>query len=243
MEYQLDAGAGSGARLGLVVLSTDETLEFEARQVLAGRDVNLLHARIPMVPAVTPETLRGMQAKIAETAALLPQGLDAVAYGCTSASVVIGPDAVADEVWRAQPGVAVTDPITAVEAALGALGAKRIALVTPYLAEVAQPMRDYLASRGIETVSELCFGEGDDRRVARITERSTLEAVMQAGRAEGVEAVFASCTNLRAFGLIEPAEAALGVPVVSSNLALVWHLLHLAGTPATGWGPGRLFAG
>ena len=242
MDYRLDDGAGGGTRLGMVVLSTDETLEFEARQVFAGRNLNLMHARIPFEPAVTPETLHAMKARIADTAALLPGGLRVVAYGCTSASVVIGPDVVAGEVRRAHPGVAVTDPITAVGVALSALNARRIALVTPYLARVARPMRDHLAAQGTETVSAICFGEGDDRRVARIAEASTLAAVLGAGRADGVEAVFASCTNLRAFGLIEEAEAILGVPVISSNLAMIWHMLRLAGVDARGWGPGRLFA-
>ena len=42
----LDQGAGNGKRLGMIVLSTDETLEYEARQVLEGRGVNLMHSRI-----------------------------------------------------------------------------------------------------------------------------------------------------------------------------------------------------
>jgi len=32
MDYTLNRGAGAGVRLGLIVLQTDETLEFEARQ-------------------------------------------------------------------------------------------------------------------------------------------------------------------------------------------------------------------
>ena len=37
-------------------------------------------------------------------------------------------------------------------------------------------------------------------------------------------------------------EAALGKPVISSNLALAWRLRVLAGLPVAGAGPGRLFA-
>lgn len=59
MRCDLDAGAGGGARLGLIVLSTDESLEHEMGQIAQGR-VNLLHSRIPSIPEVTPETLRVM---------------------------------------------------------------------------------------------------------------------------------------------------------------------------------------
>ena len=57
-----DRGAGGGRRLGMIVLSTDETLEYEARQVFEGRGVNLMHNRIESDPAVTPDSLKAMAA-------------------------------------------------------------------------------------------------------------------------------------------------------------------------------------
>lgn len=239
MDYKLDDPAWP--RLGMVVLSTDETLEGEARQVLEGQDARLYHSRIYSAPKVTRDSLKAMEALIPASAELLPEGLDAIAYGCTSASVMMGPDAVERQIHKVQPGVPVTNPIIAVLAALEHLGASRIALVTPYAKPVAQPMREFLERAGVQSVAEACFDEEMDTRVARISESSTLNAILETGRKPGVEAVFASCTNLRAFGIIEQAEAELGVPVISSNLALVWHLLRKAGVDATGWGPGRIF--
>jgi maleate isomerase len=238
---RLDDGAGGGLRLGVVLLSTDETLEFEVRQVLAGRPVNLLHTRIYSDHAVTPHGLRAMEARLADAVGLLPQGLRAVGYACTSATVFIGPDAVAARVQSVHPGVAVTNPISAVVDGLKALEATRIAMITPYSAQVAAPMRAFLEARGITVVREVSFDEEDDRRVARIPEDTTLEAIGAAAQAGDVEAVFASCTNLRTFGVIDAAENAFGVPVISSNQALIWDMLARAGVDARGWGPGRLF--
>lgn len=243
MNYDLDEGI-AGPRLGLIVLSTDETMEFEARQVLAGCAVNLLHARIPSQSSVTPEELATMAGEMTSTAARLPEGLDAVAYGCTSGATIIGPARVEALVQAAHPGVPVTNPMSATIAALHALSAKRIALVTPYVASVTEPMRAHMAAQGIDTVSEVSFGQQDDRTVARISEASTLAAMRAAVEtAPGpVDAIFASCTNLRCFGIIEQAEVELGLPVISSNSALLWHLLSIAGQPSLGWGPGRLYA-
>jgi len=154
---------------------------------------------------------------------------------------VIGPARVAEQVRTAHPGVPVTDPLSAVIAALRALGARRIGLVTPYLASVTAPMRGRLEAAGIAVADTISFEQSEDRTVARITEASALEAMRAVG-AGGCDAVFASCTNLRTFGVIAAAEAELGVPVVSSNQALLWHMLGLAGVDAAGWGPGRLFA-
>mgnify|MGYP000010950072 FL=1 len=241
MKYEVDQGAGAGLRMGVVVLSTDETLEYEARSVLAGREANLMHSRIPAQSTVTPEQLKTMEAALPQAAGLLPRGLSVIGYGCTSAATVIGPDMVANAVQAVHPGVRVTEPISSVIAALQGFDARKIALVTPYVPSVTGPMRRHLSANGIEVLSEVSFGQQDDWTVARITEPSTRAAMLEAGRVRGVEAVFASCTNLRTFGVIDQVEAELGVPVISSNLALIWNMLRLSDTPAPEWGPGRLF--
>ncbi|WP_439109346.1 maleate cis-trans isomerase family protein [Lentibacter sp.] len=239
--YVLDQGFGGAAKLGLIVLSTDETLESEARQVLAGRDVSLVHARIAAEADVTPKTLKMMEERLPDVAALLPEGLAAVGYACTSASTVIGPARVAELVGRSHPRAAVTDPISAVMAALKALKAKKIGFVSPYVKEVTAPMRELLGEAGFETVSELSFNVAEDKKVARIAEISTLEAIESIAKSNACDAIFASCTNLRTFGILAEAERRAGCPVISSNQALIWHLLKLAQVDASGWGPGALF--
>jgi maleate isomerase len=243
MNYILNDGAGGGVRMGLIVLATDETLEFEARHVLAGRDAQLLHARIPVASAITPETLAQMDAAMPICAALLPAGLDVIGYACTSGATVIGQVRVAAQVQSVHPGAQITDPISAVIAALAHLGVRRIGLVTPYVPSVKVPMRGLLAENGIQTLHEVSFAEGDDRRVARIDPVSTRAALLEAAKTPGIEALFASCTNLQTFAIIEEVEAQTGRPVITSNQALIWHMLRLAGAEAAGWGPGRLFAG
>ena len=54
--------------------------------------------------------------------------------------------------------------------------------------------------------------------------------------------MFVSCTSLRVLDIAPGLEAELGVPVVSSNMALLWHLLRLAGVDDDLSGFGRLFA-
>ena len=241
MDYLSNSGAGGSARLGLIVLATDETLEFEARSTLAGRDVQLLHTRIPMQSAITPATLAQMDADMPIAAALLPAGLDVIGYGCTSGATVIGQARVAEQIRSEHPSAAVTDPISAVIAAIGHLGAHRIGMVTPYVASVTAPMRALLAANGIETLAEVSFAEGDDRRVARIDPDSTRAALLEAAKTPGIDALFASCTNLQTYAIIDEVEALSGLPVVTSNQALIWHMLRLANVDASGWGPGKLF--
>lgn len=241
LTYTLDGGYGGQGRLGLIVLSTDETLENEARTILADKPVSLVHARIPAQPDVTPEALATMETHMAATAALLPKGLDAVGYGCTSGATVIGPERVAELIGAVQESAAVTNPLSAVLAALEALGAQKIALLTPYVESVNRPLIAAMNRAGIEVLTQASFQQSDDWTVARITEEDTLDAIKGFVKTKDCDAVFASCTNLRTLGILQGAEAATGLPVVSSNLALIWHMLRLARLDVRGWAPGRLF--
>ena len=55
------------------------------------------------------------------------------------------------------------------------------------------------------------------------------------------DAVVVSCTNLRCLDVIGQAEAKIGVPVISSNQAMAWHMLRLAGIDDTSAEFGSLF--
>lgn len=235
--FETDEGAAAKAAIGLIVLATDETMEPEIASLMPkGDGVALYHTRIPSAPTVTPETLRAMEAEMPATAALLPdREFDVIGYGCTSGATLIGPERVAELVSGAKPTRAVTDPLTSTIAACRALGVRRIGFLTPYVAEVSAAMRAALEDAGLEIAGFASFEEAEEQVVARISERSTAEAICGLGAADDVDAVFASCTNLRAFDVIAECETRIGKPVISSNLALGWSLLSHAGVaPAPG---------
>ena len=119
--------------------------------------------------------------------------------------------------------------MTACKAALKALGVKRVAFLTPYDPGITTTMRDNLLVSGFEIPVTGSFFESDDFVVGRIDPESILEAIEKIGARDDCDGVFVSCTNLRVASIIETAEARLGKPVTSSNHALAWHLLRLAG--------------
>ncbi|MEM6985955.1 MAG: Asp/Glu racemase [Pseudomonadota bacterium] len=243
LTFSLDQGAAHEAALGLIVLQSDESMEPELRTLHLGDGVALYHSRIPNADDVTPDTLEAMSNALPDAAALLPHraNLRAVAYGCTSGATVIGPARVASLIRAHHPNAACTDPMTAVIAACRALNIRRLGLLTPYIESVSAAMRHYISEQGIEIAAFASFEQKDDPTVARITEQSVLDALGQFS-GQAVDGVFTSCTNLRSFRIIDAAEQQLGVPVLSSNLALGWHLMTLAGLDPQGAGPGSLFA-
>ncbi len=121
------------------------------------------------------------------------------------------------------------------------LGVSKIGLVTPYIAAVSAAMRALLEENQINVVEFGSFEQIEDAVVARITPESIFDAICKVGKAKNVDAVFASCTSLQSFDIIDKAEAVLGKPVITSNQALAWHMAKLAGVTDMIHGPGRLF--
>lgn len=58
LDFETDAGLGQKARIGLIVLQTDQTIEHEFARLIPGEGTALYHARIPNAMEVPPETLR-----------------------------------------------------------------------------------------------------------------------------------------------------------------------------------------
>ena len=244
LDFTTDRGIGTRANIGVIVLETDETIEHEFARMISRPGVALYHTRIAMVPEIRPETLARMEQDLPASARLLPPALrfDSVGFGCTSASTVIGSENVARAVTEGCPGAKVTDPLAAVIAALGSLEVRRVGFVTPYVPEVSLRMRRKLEEAGFEIAGFGSFEEGNDRVVARITRESILGAIEAVAVMAPCDAVFISCTNLRCLDVITSAESRLGIPVISSNTALAWHMLRLAGIDDALPEFGRLFA-
>ncbi|MFY0635261.1 MAG: aspartate/glutamate racemase family protein [Vannielia sp.] len=233
LDFTIGPRLGHRANLGLIVLRTDETLEFEARRILLGDGVAHYVSRVPCQSTVTLDALAEMEAEIPRAVSLLPyeHPFDVIGYACTSGATRIGPEKVDAAIRKGARTTHTTNPLTAMIAATRALDIRRIGFVTPYLPEVSQAMRNRLEEAGLEIAGFGSMEEERDSRVARIDARSILEAIRTVAQARPCDAVFLSCTNLRALDLIAPLEAELGIHVLTSNQVLLWHMLEIAGQP------------
>ena len=175
-------------------------------------------------------------------AALLPQeaDFDAVAYGCTSGTTLIGVDRVRALVQGAVKTRHVAQPLSATLAAFAALEVASIGLVSPYIDTVSGPMRQTFEAAGYAVPAMVSFGEEVEANVARIDPASIHAAALEVGSNPEVQVVFLSCTNLRTLDIIADLEQRLGKPVVSSNQALAWHMARLSGAPLAAAAPGVL---
>ncbi|WP_299296866.1 Asp/Glu racemase [uncultured Tateyamaria sp.] len=235
MAYAYTRAPEERPKLGLIALQADRTMEDDFRRLMPA-DVSLLVSRVPSGLEVTPDSLAEMEGHLSASAALFPEGhgFAVIGYGCTSATAQIGAERVADQVRKGAETAHVTDPVTALIAACAAVQARRIAILSPYVASVSDRLRHVLVAAGIDTPTFGSFDEANEAAVAGIDAASITDATLDMMQGAQVDVVFLSCTNLRTLDVIGPLQARLGVPVMSSNLVLAWHMLHLA------WqGPGQ----
>jgi maleate isomerase len=226
---QLDARA-IDKRIGLVILATDHTTEPDFARLVANERIGIYTNRVPYANPVTPDNLRAMQPSLTAGAALIlpDEALDVVMYSCTSASVMIGDEAIEQAIRAAKPDAHIVTPTMAAVTALRTIGARRISVLTPYTVETSQPMAEYFSAKGFVIDRFTCIGLTDDRDMARIS-HDDIVAFARNAMAPESDALFISCTAVRAAAVIGRIEALLGKPVVSSNLATAWMCLRLCG--------------
>ncbi len=230
-------------RIGLIVLATDNTTEREYARFCDPEHIGVYANRVAYENPTTAENLRSMGPRIETAAAsILPgQDLDVLSYACTAASVVLGDDFVAEMLGRAKPGAACVTPTSAAFAGFSALNVRRISVLTPYTRRVTKEVADYLEAGGTAVSNAVHMGLEDDRDMARVSQDSIVSAGIAAMNPDA-EALFISCTALRAVGAVKAIEAQTGRPVVTSNQALVWRSLRLLGDTRGIRGYGALFS-
>ncbi len=244
LPFQTDSGIASRARIGLIVLATDFTIEHEWRKIITPLDgVALYRAASSTMHRSPPNAARhGAAHRVFDRCHPAGGELDVVAYGCTSASMAIGEEKVFERIREVRPGAEGTTPITAAFAAFRAFGARRVGVLTPYRADVNRIVATYIQARGFEVPVFGSFNEQDDSIVARITPESIRSGVRRLLDTAKVDCIFVSCTSVRLAEAARDIEAETGVPITSSNHAMAWHALRLAGVGDALPQWGRLFA-
>jgi maleate isomerase len=217
-------------RLGLVALATDLTIESDLAAVTGTGEVGVFTTRVTYDNPVTAATLKAIAPRLEAAADLILPGerLDAIAFGCTAASAAIGDARVGAALTARRPGLPWVTPTSGLLAACAALGVRRLAVLAPYGEAVSRDLARYLACRGLTIAAMTWLGVDDDRKIARITP-AAITAAAERALVPGAEALFCSCTGLRAARLAPALEARLGVPVLTSNQVLLWQALRLAG--------------
>lgn len=242
-------------RVGLIVPSSNTTIETEVPEMLrrAGLDVApTFHSSRAVLHTVDAESLARMVDQSDRCARELADAhVDVVAYACLVAVMAGGPGAhegaearMAATVAEARGGepTPVTSSAGALVRALHGMGARRIAIITPYAPPLTAAVADYLEGTGLEVVDRVSLNVTDNVAVADLDPAGLL------GHARGMDLtgvdvlVASACVQMPSLAAIPELEAELGLPVVTAATATAAEILDALGAPRSVPGAGALLA-
>lgn len=168
--------------------------------------------------ALNEEFLDGLRAALPDALASLGRlPLDGVLLACTSEGFT--------RLDGYAPGlVSAFDALTSV---LDRLGARRVALVTPYPPAITDLEAEAFAGRGITVTARASLGRDDAYARVTIGEITSLVAGTDPRALADAEALVLSCTGWPTLDVIPRLEQGLGMPVISSNLAMARYCAEL----------------
>jgi maleate isomerase len=148
---------------------------------------------------------------------------DVVVFGCTSAGALRGAAADATLCARisAVAGAPTISTIRAVRQAIAAAAPHRLGVFTPYVTALNDKIRASLAADGLPVTDISGLGITDNLAIGAVEPKQIVEHVAEAFAEREVDMIFVSCTNFRAAEAIPEIKQRLGVPVVTSNQAVV----------------------
>jgi maleate isomerase len=242
-------------RIGVLTPHADVGPESEFG-AMAPDGISIHAARVPfgaykpggaMDPTIADDPVRAFaDPPLVDNAAelLASAPLHAIVFGFTSSSYVRG--AADDAKLKARletrtRGIPVIIPCAAAISALTALGAKRLALISPpwFSAEMDRQGVRYFQSQGFEVVNNSPADLPSDQQAI---EPSPLYEWVRTHTPKNAEAVFIGGNGFRAIGTIKALEETLGRPVLTANQVAFWQALALSGARVSIGNYGQIFS-
>jgi len=131
-------------------------------------------------------------------------------------------------VMKERSGVGVSCGSFAMQAALTAYNARRIAFLSPYFPTANAQVRRFFQECSFTVVRDICLRRPSPVQIAHTTDAQCREAIL-ALDGDDVDAIVQIGTNLSMIRLAAAAELFLGKPVIAINTATYWHALRAVG--------------
>nr|AWM05039.1 hypothetical protein CIT39_00220 [Bradyrhizobium symbiodeficiens] len=235
-----DIDYGSRLRVGLLVPSGNSVAEPEIRAMLPA-EVSSLVTRLPLRGSSKAELMQMLEQLEPASRLLADAGVDVIVFHCTAVST-FAPDlaeGIRDRILSATNTRCFTTADAIVEA-LKRLDAKRVTLLTPYIEEVHDREIAFLKQNGFAVDGSAHLGINTNGDMAKLSPDEILEwAKDKVG--PRADACLISCTAIKSASMIAHLEQHVGVPVLTSNQCMVWHLLASNGIDELPESYGSLF--
>jgi maleate isomerase len=229
-------------RIGQIVPSSNTTMETEIPAMLRAREAVeperfTFHSSRMRLKKVTKEELQAMDADSGRCAAeLVDARVDVLGYACLVAIMSMGrgyhrksEDRLHEITREAGHPTPVVTSAGALVAGLKELGAKKIALVAPYLKPLTRLVVDYIQAEGIEVVDSISLEIADNVEVGQL-DPLALARIYRDLKLDGIDAlVLSSCVQMPSLAAVHIVEQECRLPVVSASICTTHQMLRRLG--------------
>ncbi len=243
-------------RIGQIVPSSNTTMETEIPAMLRAREAVeperfTFHSSRMRMKTVTKEELKAMDADSDRCALELSDArVDVLGYACLVAIMSMGKGyhRVSEERLHgltrknASPAPVITSAGALVDG-LRTIGAKKVAVIMPYMKPLADLVTDYIEQEGIEVVDAVALEIPDNIEVGRRDAMAPTEIALRLKTAHADAIVASACVQMPSLASLDAIEAKLGLPTVSAAACTTYFMLKALGLKRRVPGAGTLLGG
>jgi arylmalonate decarboxylase len=233
---------GARAKIGVIVPVSNTVNEAEFNRMAPG-GVSVHFTRAPLHADPGEADFGPMLDDVAGAVSQLATcKVDLNVFGCTADSMACPADRLIGTMEDAGgvPGISTAGALVA---ALNQVGAKRLAMATPYTDETNEHEKHYLEGQGFDVVAmkglDLNTSLENIQKISRVKPQDVYDHACAVNHGDA-DALLICCTDFNTLDVIEPLEQELGKPVLSSNTATFWHALRTLKIDEPLEGHGRL---
>ncbi|WP_315986380.1 Asp/Glu racemase [Bradyrhizobium sp. Bra78] len=243
-------------RIGQIVPSSNITMETEIPAMLAARQLIrperfTFHSARMRMKHVTKDELAAMDAQSDRCALELSDArVDVLGYACLVAIMSMGHGYHRESQARLQkvtaengaPAPVVTSAGALVEA-LGVIGAKRVALVAPYMKPLTKMVIDYIEAEGVTVVTHRALEISDNLKVAAHDPAKLIGIVEELDTSNVDTIVLSACVQMPSLASVAMVEAMTGKPTLTAAVATTYQMLKALDLEPVVPGAGCLLCG
>jgi len=243
-------------RVGQIVPSSNTTMETEVPAILRrygeAQGVNFtFHSSRMRMKRVTKEELEAMDRDSDRCALELSDArVDVMGYACLVAIMSMGHGYHRQSEARLHgrtvenggPAPIVTSAGALVDG-LHALGAKRVAIITPYMKPLTKLVIDYIEAEGVEVLDSISLEIEDNLAVGARDPLALLDIAPKLKIANADAVVLSACVQMPSLEAVPIVEKSIGLPVVSSSICTAFRMLEELGLETAVSDAGALLSG
>ncbi|MGW6659541.1 maleate cis-trans isomerase family protein [Rhodococcus sp. NPDC055024] len=233
--------ATSTFRIGQIVPSSNITMETEVPAMLRAREAVeperfTFHSSRMRMKQVTKEQLESMDDESDRCALELSDAaVDILGYACLVAIMTrgagyhrISQERLHQVTVANESAAPVVTSAGALVEGLHALGARKVAIITPYMRPLTDRIVEYISGEGIEVTDSIALEIPDNLAVGARDPMALVDIVNDLDHSQADVVVLSACVQMPSLAALQIVQDRIGKPVVSAAAATVYQMLkHL----------------